>query len=65
MKLLETGYNENFNQTIHEWAVEFGNNSRSVLFHVYVPFDKPEELENLKCVRKTLKEEFPNAQVVG
>ncbi|WP_026518730.1 sensor domain-containing diguanylate cyclase [Butyrivibrio sp. FCS006] len=65
MKLLETGYNEYFSQTIHEWAVEFGSNSRSVLFHVYVPFNKPQELENLKFVRKVLKEEFPDAQVVG
>ncbi len=65
MKLLETGYNENFNQTIHDWASEFGSSSHSVLFHVYVPFNKPQELENLKFVRKVLKEEFPDAQVVG
>jgi len=32
---------------------------------VYVPFDKPEELENLKYVRKILKEEFPASQVIG
>ena len=65
MRLLETSFDENFNQTISEWADEIGNNSPSVLFHVYVPFDKPEELENLKFVRRILKEEFPDSQVVG
>ncbi len=65
MKLLETSFDINFSQTIHEWAGEFASYSRSVLFHVYVPFDKPEELENLKYVRKILKEEFPTSQVIG
>ncbi len=65
MKLFETAFDDNFNQTIHDWASEFGSSSHSVLFHVYVPFNKPQELENLKFVRKVLKEEFPDAQVVG
>ncbi len=65
MKLLETSFDINFSQTIHKWAGEFASYSRSVLFHVYVPFDKPEELENLKYVRKILKEEFPTSQVIG
>ena len=65
MKLLETSFDKNFNQTIHEWSNEIGSNSHSILFHVYVPFDKPEELENLKYVRKILKEEFPASQVIG
>ncbi|MBQ7658953.1 MAG: GGDEF domain-containing protein [Butyrivibrio sp.] len=65
MKLLETSFDQNFKKTIRKWANEIGSNSNSVLFHVYVPFDKPEELENLKYVRKILKEEFPGSQVVG
>ena len=65
MKLRETTFDKNFKQTMHEWADEMANSAYTTLFHVYVPYDHPQELENLKIIRQVLKEEFPDSPVIG
>ena len=65
MKLLQTAVDENFMITIRNWAEDIQKRDYAALFHIYVPYDRKEVLEELSDVRKILKQEAPGVPVIG
>lgn len=65
MKLLQTVFNIEFENTVKSWAETISSNGYSALIHVYIPYASKNRDEDLRKIRQILKNLLPSVPVAG
>ncbi|MBR0429632.1 MAG: GGDEF domain-containing protein [Lachnospiraceae bacterium] len=64
MKILQTVVDENFTQTLDQWAGEIQKNY-SALFHIFVPYELEDGWQQMQQAYRDLEQVFPHSQCIG
>jgi diguanylate cyclase (GGDEF)-like protein len=64
MKILQTVVDENFTQTLDQWAGEIQKNY-SALFHIFVPYELDDGWQQVQQAYRDLEQVFPHPQCIG
>ena len=64
MKILQTVVDENFTQTLDQWAGEIQKNY-SALFHIFVPYELEDGWQQVQQAYRDLEQVFPHPQCIG
>ena len=61
----QTSYNDEFENTIKQWAADILNRGTAALFHIFVPYNLDDKRQELNDVRKIIAKTLPDIPVVG
>jgi diguanylate cyclase (GGDEF)-like protein len=65
VKLLQTTFDIEFENTVKSWAETVSKNDYSALIHVYIPYASENRIDDLGKIRHILKKHLPSVPVVG
>lgn len=65
MRLLQTTYNDTFENTVRQWTDSLSSGERTALFHIYAPYDQEGIRDKTDMVRRILKTVAPDIPVIG